>query len=77
MVMFFLFYRFNESSGLLQGKFHFLDGNYLRIIINCIYFLKVAKAFFDSLHSRQPFQGCFSDVVSLNIKDRLGFCAIL
>ena len=38
-----------------------------------VYLLSAAKTFFNALHSRQPFQGGFADVKSLNIKDRLGY----
>ena len=65
------FYRFHISSGLLQGHFHFLYRDYLRIIINGIYLSQETKAFFDFLYAFQPYQGLLAHVVSFNNKDHL------
>jgi hypothetical protein len=40
-----------------------------------VYLFTVAKAFFNGLHPRQPFQGLRTDIESVNIEDHVG-CSI-
>jgi hypothetical protein len=65
------FYRFHISSGFRQGHFHFLNHDYLRIIINGIYLSQETKAFLDFLYAFQPYQGLLAHVISFNNKDHL------
>lgn len=67
-----LFRRSPVGPGPFQGAFHFLDGNDIRVVIDRIDLLPVPESPLHLLDSLQPLQGCFSDVISVYVKDRPG-----
>jgi hypothetical protein len=56
------------SAGLLQGSFHLIHGNTLRIVSYRVGFfepeLALSRAAFNTFNTIEPFQGCFADIVS-------------
>ena len=55
-------------TSLFERLFHLFDGNHCRIIIDCVYLPKIAKAFCDFVYSFKPYQGFFPNIISLYIK---------
>ena len=60
------------SAGLLQGSFHLIHGNTLRIVSYRVGFfepeLALSRAVFNMFNTIEPFQGCFADIVSSHMK---------
>ena len=56
------------GTSLFERLFHLFDANHCRIIIDCVYLPKIAKAFCDFVYSFKPFQGFFPNIISLYIK---------
>jgi hypothetical protein len=60
------------SAGLLQGNFHLIQGNTLRIVSYRVGFfepeLALSRAVFNMFNTIEPFQGCFADIVSRHMK---------
>ena len=67
-----LLYGSSVRAGLPEGSFHFGNGDQGRIVIDGVHLLTVAKASVNALYPRQPFQGFFTDIVSLNVESHFG-----
>jgi hypothetical protein len=65
------------GSRYLKGRYHFFNRNDGGVIIDRIGFFKSTKAFFDSFHTIEPFQGCLTDVISTDKKNRHGYIGVV
>ncbi|MDJ0984607.1 MAG: hypothetical protein QNJ26_03600 [Desulfobacterales bacterium] len=59
-------------TGVLQGGFHLIDADTLRIVRDCIGFLKpqlvLLNTAFHLFDTIEPIQGCFADIVSAHVE---------
>ena len=74
-----LFFRCQDAlvgAGPLQGGFHIIDGNTLRIVSDRVSFLEPpfasSRAVFNLFDAIEPVQGCLADIVSGHLKYHLG-----
>ena len=63
------------SAGFLQGGFHLIYADALRIVSDCVGFLEPefasSRSVFNMLDTIEPIQGCFADIVSGHLKYHL------
>ena len=63
------FHRSLIGSRFFKNLLHLLDRDLGRIVADCIDLFKTFKTLLHCFHTRQPIQGCFSNIISGHIKN--------